>query len=189
MPDSGVDPGAPELGTGAGSAEPRSALLPRAERGWWKLLLGLVAFLFVPAIPQVRALLPVEQTLGLLVPALAACAVVGWWSGGRSVAAAFWVALATWMTVQPPAAAGSFENLCRGWSLLLAGAFGLVCLLGPRRPLFSRALGALSVTLPPDPSQTVAFNANSPEPSTLLLAAAALGMVLLSRRRGSPVWG
>ena len=45
--------------------------------------------------------------------------------------------------------------------------------------------GTLSVTLPPDPSQTVAFNANSPEPSTLLLAAAALGMVLLAGRRST----
>jgi predicted dehydrogenase len=36
-------------------------------------------------------------------------------------------------------------NLARGWSLLLAGAFGLVCLFGARRPFFPRALTALTV--------------------------------------------
>jgi hypothetical protein len=35
----------------------------------------------------------------------------------------------------------------RGWSLLLAGSFGLACLFGERRPLFARALGALSIAL------------------------------------------
>jgi hypothetical protein len=39
------------------------------------------------------------------------------------------------------------------------------------------------VTLPiPNPTQTVAFNADAPEPSTLWLAAVALGGVLLRRR-------
>ena len=46
--------------------------------------------------------------------------------------------------------------------------------------------GAVSVTLLRNPSQLVAVNAESPEPSTLLLAAAALGMVLLARRHWSP---
>ena len=43
------------------------------ERGWGKLLLALAAFVFIPKIPQISAMLPVEQTMLLFVPALAAC--------------------------------------------------------------------------------------------------------------------
>ena len=53
------------------------------ERGWGKFLLALVAFLLVPMIPQMRAVLPVEQTMVLLVPAIAACCarwLVGRWT-------------------------------------------------------------------------------------------------------------
>lgn len=117
-----------------------------SERGWGKLLLALAAFLFLPLLPPLRALLPVEETLLLLLPALAACCLVGWWAGGRFLLAAVWVGLAAWVLVQP-AVPGSFYNLVRGWSLLLAGAFGLVCLLGPGRPFFSRALGTLTIAL------------------------------------------
>jgi hypothetical protein len=118
-----------------------------AERGWGKLLLGIVGFLLLPAVPQLRALLPVEQTMLLLVPAIAACALVGWWAGGRAYLAIAWVAAAVLITMGsvPPNAA--FYNLTRGWGLLLAGAFGLICLIGPHRPLFSRSLTALLLTL------------------------------------------
>ena len=116
------------------------------ERGWGKLLLALAAFLFLPHLPPLRALLPVEETLLLLLPALAACCLVGWWAGGRVVLAAVWVGLAAWVLAQT-AMPGSFFNLVRGWSLLLAGAFGLVCLFAPKRPFFSRALTALCVAL------------------------------------------
>src|ERR671922_2653332 len=81
----------------------------------------------------------------LLVPALAACCLVGWWAGGRLLLAAIWVGLAVLVAVQTPTAPSVYYNLARGWSLLLAGAFGLVCLFGARRPLFSRALTALTV--------------------------------------------
>ncbi|HKO16588.1 MAG TPA: DUF2232 domain-containing protein [Gemmatimonadaceae bacterium] len=118
-----------------------------AERGWGKLILALLAFVFVPMFPPVRAFLPVEQSIYLLVPALAACWLVGWWAGGRAIFAVGWLALATWLMWQHPSTPDSFLNLVRGWSLLLAGAFGLVCLFGLRRPLFSRALTALSITL------------------------------------------
>jgi hypothetical protein len=117
------------------------------ERGWGRLLIALVAFLFIPTIPQFRALLPIEQTMYLFVPALAACALVGWWAGGRAFLAIAWVAIATLMAVQSASALSPFYNLVRGWSLLLAGSFGLVCLLSVRRPLFSRALLALCITL------------------------------------------
>lgn len=116
------------------------------ERGWGKLLLALAAFLFLPHLPPLRALLPVEETLLLLLPALAACCLVGWWAGGRFWLAVIWVGLAVWVLAQS-ALPGSFFNLVRGWSLLLAGAFGLVCLFGPKRPFFPRALTALCVAL------------------------------------------
>ena len=117
-----------------------------AEHGWGKLLLALAAFLFLPLMPPLRSMLPVEETLLLLLPALGACCLVGWWAGGRVMLAVLWVALAGWALAQP-AVPGSFYNLERGWSLLLAGAFGLVCLLGANRPFFARALTTLSLAL------------------------------------------
>jgi len=97
-----------------------------------------------------RAFLPLEQTMTLFVPAVAACALVGWWAGGRAFLAIAWGAIAVLVAAPSGTGGGNpdpFYNLVRGWSLLLAGAFGLVCLLGTRRPLFSRALIALGVTL------------------------------------------
>ena len=117
------------------------------ERGWRKLILALLAFVLVPTLPQFRAMLPIEQTVFLLVPTLAACFLVGWWAGGKALLAIGWVALAGWMMWERPAEANGFHNLARGWSLLLAGSFGMTCLFGARRALFSRALGALSIAL------------------------------------------
>jgi hypothetical protein len=117
-----------------------------SERGWGKLLLALAAFLFLPHVPPFTALLPVEETLLLLLPALAACCLVGWWAGGRLLLAVVCVGLTLRVLAldTPP---GSFYNLVRGWSLLVAGGFGLVCLLGIQRPFFPRALTALSLAL------------------------------------------
>ena len=94
-----------------------------------------------------RAMLPIEQTMLLFVPAVAACALIGWWAGGRAFTAVAWVAIAVLLTIQSGDAPSSFYNLARGWSLLLAGAFGLVCLFNLQRTLFSRALLALGITL------------------------------------------
>src|SRR5215218_6714229 len=117
-----------------------------SERGWGNLLLALAAFLLIPPYTPLRALLPVEDTLLLLMPALAACCLVGWWAGGRLLLAVIWVGLSVWMLLQP-AHGGTFHNLVRGWSLLLAGSFGLICLFGNQRPFFSRALSAVSLAL------------------------------------------
>ena len=117
-----------------------------SERGWGKLLLALAAFLFLPHVPPFTALLPVEETLLLLLPALAACCLVGWWAGGRLLLAVACVAL-TIRVLALDAAPGSFYNLVRGWSLLVAGGFGLVCLFSLVRPFFPRALTALSLAL------------------------------------------
>ena len=132
---------------GAIDTTPLPRKLDAGERGWPKLVLGLTAFLVVPTIPQFRAFLPIDQTIFLLVPALAACFLVGWWAGGRALLAIGWVALAGWMMWQRPGASDGFHNLERGWSLILAGAFGLTCLFGERRPLFGRALAALSIAV------------------------------------------
>jgi hypothetical protein len=117
-----------------------------SERGWGKLLLALAAFLFLPHVPPFTALLPVEETLLLLLPALAACCLVGWWAGGRLLLAVACVALAI-RVLALDAAPGSFYNLVRGWSLLVAGGFGLICLLGAHRPFFPRALATLALAL------------------------------------------
>jgi hypothetical protein len=119
----------------------------RVERGWGRLVLAILAFLFVPMMPHLRALLPIDQTMLLFVPAVAACALVGWWAGGRPFVAIAWVGLAALVTMQTDPAQGAFFNLARGWSLLVAGAFGLVCLFTVRRPMFSRALAAVAVAL------------------------------------------
>lgn len=129
------------------TATPVATPVPPGERGWGKLLLAVVAFLLMPATPHIRAFLPVDQTMTLFVPALAACTLVGWWAGGRVLLAIVWVALATFVAIGAQPVAGAFHNLARGWSLVLAGAFGLVCLFGSRRPFFSRALIALTLSL------------------------------------------
>jgi hypothetical protein len=43
------------------------------ERGWWRIVIAVALFLFVPMTPLLRIMLPVEQTILLLAPALAAC--------------------------------------------------------------------------------------------------------------------
>src|SRR4029079_11695319 len=130
--------------TPTGGTSPAPAL---SERGWGKLFIALALFIVGPMIPHVRAILPVEDTMLLFVPALAACTLVGWWAGGRAFLAIVWVGLAGGMALQPAVSGSSFSNLERGWSLLLAGSFGLVCLFNPRGGLFGRASVALGVTL------------------------------------------
>src|SRR5437868_7318131 len=129
------------------AARPSGSVAAPTERGWGKLLIAIVAFLFIPTIPQMRALLPIEQAMVLFVPIVAACALVGWWAGGRAFLAIAWVAIAALLVSRVGPAPTPFDNLVRGWSLLLAGSFGLVCLFGPNRPLFARALVALGMTL------------------------------------------
>src|SRR6185312_8584433 len=90
------------------------------ERGWWRVGLAAVLFLFAPAVPLLHIVLPVDQELVLIAPALAACAVAGWWAGGRLPLALAWVAIAAWVLVMYTSSAGSFGYLVCGWSVLLA---------------------------------------------------------------------
>ena len=154
-------------------AAPATAVVPGtapSERRWGKLLLALAVFLVAPPyVPQLRALLPIDNTILLFVPALAACCLVGWWAGGRLLLALIWVGLATLLAVaawkggapdQSVSAtimanvlhkgaplSSAFSNMERGWTLLIAGAFGLVCLFGTVGPFFPRALTALGLSL------------------------------------------
>jgi len=122
--------------------------LPTVEprRGWKKLILALFAFFLVPAIPQMRAMLPIDETMLLFVPAMAACSIVGWWAGGRASSAVLWIALAVVLSGPRGATSDVYSSLLRGWTLLLAGAFGLTCIVGGQRPFFVKALAALFTT-------------------------------------------
>ena len=128
------------------------------ERGWARLAFALAAFLLVPLFPAVRAVLPVEHTLILLVPSIAVCFLLGWWAGGRLSLALVWVAFAAWVLAQdPPTVPGSNEqvrtellayyDLARAWGLLLAGTFGVTCILGKQGPFFTRVLSAIGLAL------------------------------------------
>jgi hypothetical protein len=118
-----------------------------SERKWGKLLLALVAFFVMPSILWLRAFLPIENSVLLFVPALAACCLVGWWAGGRVLLAIIWVGLAAWLAIAGASPNDAFTNMARGWCLLLAGAFGLVCLFGTTGAFFPRALTALGLAL------------------------------------------
>ncbi len=111
------------------------------ERGWAGPVLAVLALLLLPATPLLRIVVPVDQTILLLVPALAVCAIAGWKAGGRLPLAVLWTALAVWMLWQPGNAASPFALLSRGWGALLAAAFGaLVMWNGTDGPLGDRFL-------------------------------------------------
>jgi hypothetical protein len=129
------------------------------ERGWGRTLVALAVALLVsvsaawPAAAQplaalVRVLVPLQEVVLLVVPAVAACALVGWWAGGRFGLVVLWVALAIYVLAQPvPGRGAEYAAVARGWALLLAGAFGAVSLLGgTERPFVGRALAAVGAT-------------------------------------------
>ena len=118
------------------------------ERGWRGILLALAAFLLIPALPLLPTVMPVERTLVLLVPAVAACALAAWLAGGRLAVAVVWTALAVLvlLTRQAPSSQG-FDALSRGWALLLAAAFGFVSLVARKQRFLGRALAAFGIAL------------------------------------------
>lgn len=115
------------------------------EQGWKTVLLALAAFLLLPMMPVLRAIVPIEQTSLLLVPALAVCTLVGWWAGGRLLLAVIWTALAAWVLVQADSGTGGYDDLARGWGLLTAASFGVVCVVGSARSFLSRALSSVGL--------------------------------------------
>jgi Predicted membrane protein (DUF2232) len=119
---------------------------PPREQGWTRIVMALVAFLLLSHAPVVRAAAPVVDSLVLLVPALAACFIAGWRRGGSSALALAWAALAG-LLLAIPSRSGSeaYADLARSWGVLVAGALGLVCILGWRRQFLSRALAAVGI--------------------------------------------
>ncbi|NCW45590.1 MAG: hypothetical protein EBV77_09010, partial [Gemmatimonadaceae bacterium] len=78
------------------------------ERGWRWFVLGMLLMVVVTAAPAwppalallagtVRLLLPVEQFALLVLVGIAACAVVGWWAGGRLLLGLVWGAAAAYV--------------------------------------------------------------------------------------------
>lgn len=119
-------------------------------------MLALVLMVVVTAAPAwppafallgglLRLALPVEQFALLVLVAIAACAVVGWWSGGRLSVALACVSMAAtvlWLVPLPMFGYGAF---LRGWAVALGAAFGLVCLATSGRPFLGRALAAVAL--------------------------------------------
>jgi len=116
------------------------------KRSWWPLFWGLVCLLICPYLPLLVSLFPIQQTLLLLVPAVAACSIVGWRLGGRAALALIWIALSVWMLLQPAGESGTqYDQMARGWAVLLAASFGLVSLWSTATPFFSRALASVGI--------------------------------------------
>src|SRR5437870_11581116 len=96
------------------------------KQSWRPLLWGLAAFLVCPFLPFFEALIPVQQTLLLLVPIVAACSIVGWNLGGRVPLAVIWFAFSIWMLLHPAGPPGTqYDQMTRGWRRLLAARSGL----------------------------------------------------------------
>ncbi len=122
------------------------AATPVAKQSWRPLLWGLAAFLLCPFLPIAELLIPIQQTLLLLVPVIAACSIVGWKLGGRAALAVIWIALSVWMLLQPAGPPGAqYDQMARGWAVLLAASFGLVSLWSTTMPFFSRALFSIGL--------------------------------------------
>ncbi len=91
-------------------------------------------------------MVPIEQTIVLIAPAMAVCALVGWLQGGRLWLAAVWIALAGWILATSLPAGGAFQILSKGWATALAASFGIASVAAPRRPFLTRALAATGMT-------------------------------------------
>jgi hypothetical protein len=114
------------------------------QGSWRQLGFALGAFLLLPLIPIVRSIIPIDQTLVLLVPGVAVCALVGWKLGSRAALALIWSVLAVWMLVQPAGRPGTpYDWMSRGWVLLLAASFGAVSLWSSATAFFVRAMAAI----------------------------------------------
>src|SRR5437868_6404958 len=118
------------------------------KQSWWPLFWGLLALLVCPFLPFVEAVIPIQQTLLLLVPIVAACSIIGWKLGGRLALVVIWLAFSVWMLLQPAGERGTqYDQMARGWALLLAASFGLVSFWGTAAPFFARALASVGVAI------------------------------------------
>lgn len=121
---------------------------PPRELGWTRIVCALVAFLLLSHAPVVRAAAPVVNTMVLLVPAIAACFIAGWWNGGSLTMMLAWVALAGFL-LAVPATPGSeaYADFARAWGVLVAASLGIVCILGQRRFFLGRAMAAIGLAV------------------------------------------
>ncbi len=117
------------------------------EVGWRGPLFALAAVLFLTSVPPFQLVLPIDRAMLLLAPALAACAVAGWRSGGRISLAVAWTAIAAWILWMAAARGGSFALLMVGWSVLVAALFGAVLVVGWGERFLPRALLAIGMAL------------------------------------------
>ncbi|HEX3533133.1 MAG TPA: DUF2232 domain-containing protein [Gemmatimonadaceae bacterium] len=123
-----------------------AATTPTKKQSWWPLFWGLAALLLLPIGPPMNEVVPIDQTLVLLVPVIAACAIVGWKLGGRAALAIVWLVFAGWVLLQPAGSPGTpYDQMARGWAILLAASFGLVSLWNATLPFFVRALSAVGI--------------------------------------------
>jgi hypothetical protein len=128
------------------NTEAASAPAAARERGWRLILPALGLFLLVPAFAALRVLVPVEQTILLVGPAIGVCALVAWVQGGRVWLALTWLLLSAWMLIRPLDDGSAFEFMARGWAIVLVSMFGIACMLGGRRFFLSRALSAVAAS-------------------------------------------
>ena len=113
------------------------------ERSWVGVIVALLLFLVLP--PWLRWVAPVTSSLLLLLPALGAMMVVGWWAGGSVVLAAVWLGVGA-AAVVLPVPHSAFDGLQRGWAVLVAASFGLACVAGRTQSLIGRALTAVGIS-------------------------------------------
>jgi hypothetical protein len=125
-----------------------AATTERKRGSWRQLAFALAAFLLLPLIPIVRSIVPIEQTLLLVVPAVAICALLGWKLGGKAALAFIWLLLAVWMLLQHAGPAGTpYDMMARGWVMLLVASFGAVSLWSAATPFFVRAMAAIGLAV------------------------------------------
>lgn len=123
---------------------PVGATAPQ-ERGWLRVIGGLLLALAIPLIAVLRLVVPIEQTMLLIAPAMAVCALLGWMNGGRLWLAVIWTGLAFWIVAASRPDAMPFDTMARGWGTLLAASFGVVSAVLPKRRFFTRALSATAL--------------------------------------------
>lgn len=139
-----------------GTVAPETTATAPQERGWRWFVLALVLMVAVTAAPgwptalslvagAVRLLLPIEQFALLVLVAVAACAVVGWWAGGRLAYAVAALLVAGWAVWKLPLSLQGYGAFVRGWAMTVGAAFGLVCLATRARPFLGRALAAVAL--------------------------------------------
>jgi predicted membrane protein DUF2232 len=119
------------------------------KKSWRPLLWGFAAFLILPQLPFLELMVPMNQTLILLIPVIAVCAFIGWSRGGRVALALILIGLSLWILLQPVGSPGTpYDQMARGWAVILAASFGLISILwSTTTAFFVRALSAVAVAI------------------------------------------